>query len=443
MPQPRSREWVVIAGVALFAVIYLPIVVDRTVGHGFGDQQVFFRAAWAVWNDYPLYAIADHHGWTFHYPPTLALLLAPFADPLPGYARPAWAMPYVASVTIWYLLNLACLTLSLHLWAKAVERHAGVVARPGSWQGWWVLRLGPFLAIVPYVAAGLERGQPTPLLLLLIVAFLFCYVEGRVRSASLALGAAIAIKVFPGGLLVLPLMRRDWSFLSWTAGWCALFLVGLPVACVGPAATIDLYRAMWIDQLGGILSGAMSNSIASEISIAAYRTVSIGGTLTRIAAGRADFTMPTPGWASAIQYSFNIAIIAAVIILGRGRFWSLRGPQPATGYPLLVAAAVVCAAMPLIIAVAKPHYVTLALPLLAVLTVEVWRHAGRQILSGWIIGWAVVATLAMATLELPVPAWIKVAGPMTWALLALVAVSLPAVRRTGRSSEGRHPHPAA
>ena len=62
--RPRMREWIVIAMVAAAVIVYLPIVVHRTVTHGFGDVQVFFRAAWAIWTGYPLYDVTDNHGWS-------------------------------------------------------------------------------------------------------------------------------------------------------------------------------------------------------------------------------------------------------------------------------------------------------------------------------------------------------------------------------------------
>ena len=62
--------------------------------HSLGDVQVFFRAAWAVWTGYPLYQVIDHHGWSYHYPPIFAILMGPFADPLPGYPALPWALPF-------------------------------------------------------------------------------------------------------------------------------------------------------------------------------------------------------------------------------------------------------------------------------------------------------------------------------------------------------------
>ena len=437
-PRPRPREWIFIALVAVVAVVYLPIVVRRTVVHGYGDAQVFFRAGWAIWTGYPLYTVTDNHGWTYHYPPTFALLMGPFANPLPGYPQPAWAMPYVASITVWYILNFVCLVLSLHLWAGALERYASLQTRPGFWQDWWMLRLAPLLSLLPYAFGGLERGQPSPLLLLLIVIFLLLYLERRIVPASFALALGSAIKLFPIALALLPFLRRDWKFMFWSAGWGLMLLFGLPLVCLGPAVTFDLYRAMWSDHLAGIIGGSMSSSVASEVSPGAYATISVGATLARIAGGAAFYASPLPGWANGLQLLFNISVVAAIAVLGHGRFWSLRGTQPAAGYPLLIAGAVLFAAIPLMISVAKPNYVTFVLPLMAILLVEAWRQAGQQIASGRLVAWSVIAWLSVAALQLPVWTWIKVAGPMTWALLLLGPPSLRLLRTGGgRSNEIR------
>jgi hypothetical protein len=409
-------------------LVYLPIVVRKTIVHGHGDVQVFFRAAWAIWTGYPLYEVTDNHGWTYHYPPTFALLLGPFANPLPGYPQPAWALPYAASIAIWYVFNALCAILSVHLWARALERYAPLQAE-AFWQAWWMLRLAPLLALAPYIGASLERGQPSPLLLLLIVAFFVLYVGDRLVLASLSLAFAITIKVFPLFLLIIPFLRRDWPFMLFTAGWCALLLVALPIVCLGPATTLDLYRAMWTEHLSGIISGSMSARIASEVSPGAYASVSVGAALARIAAGAAFYAAPLPNWASAVQYLLDAALVASVALLGYGGFWNLRRLQPAKGYSLLVAGAVLFAAVPLMISVAKPNYVVFVLPLLALLVVEAWRRTGRQTLTRSMIGWTLIAWASIAALELPpMWNWIKIAGPMTLALLVLGPPSLALVR---------------
>jgi hypothetical protein len=122
IPRFGRRELFAVAVLAILILGFLPIVVRKAVWLGQGDVEVFFRAGWAIWTGYPLYQVFDHHGWTYHYPPTFALLMGLFANPLPGHPQPWWALPYPVAVAVWYLINVACLFVALHIWAKAVEQ---------------------------------------------------------------------------------------------------------------------------------------------------------------------------------------------------------------------------------------------------------------------------------------------------------------------------------
>ena len=212
IPRPTRLEMISMIAVAAALVIYLPILLHRTA-HNLGDVQVFFRAAWAVWTGYPLYQVVDNHGWSYHYPPTFAILMGPFADPLPGYPALPWALPFAASVGVFYALSVAAMLLAAHVWAKALEDHSGI-APAGGQSGWWGLRIAPILLLAPYFGASFARGQPTTILILLACIFLKSYADRRVIVASAALALAIAIKIFPAALLIIPLLRRDIATLA-------------------------------------------------------------------------------------------------------------------------------------------------------------------------------------------------------------------------------------
>ena len=320
--RPGRREWVAIGLVVALMLLFLPMVVWKTIALGQGDVQVFFRAGWAIWTGYPLYEVADHHGWTYHYPPTVALFMGPFANPLPDHPQPWWALPYPVAVAVWYLINSLCLLLALHIWANALERFRPIEVRAGYLQRAWALRLGPLIALLPFIGDGLARGQPAPVLLFLIVLFLALYVENRVAAASFAFSLAITVKLFPLVLAVIPFLRRDCKFMVWTAGWCILLLLLLPAICLGVTATFDLYRTMFTEHLAGIISGAMSTKIASEVSPGGYSSIGVGAVVARLAAGQAFYSAPLPQWASAVQFLFNAAVVVAVVVLGRGGFWN-------------------------------------------------------------------------------------------------------------------------
>jgi hypothetical protein len=430
--RPGRREWLAIAFVAGLMLLFLPLVLWKVVWLGQGDTQVLFRAGWAIWTGYPLYQVTDHHGWTIHYPPTFSLFMGPFANPLPGYPQPAWALPFPAAVAVWYLINAACLLLAVHVWANTLERYRPAKLRPGFLQGPWLLRIGPIVALLPFIGDALARGQPAPVVLLLIVLFLALYAEKRPAAASFAFALAATIKVFPLLLAVLPLLRRDWKFLFWSAGWFVVLLIGLPALCLGPTATLDLLRAAYTEHLAGIISGAMSTKLASEVSPGAYSAIGVGSVAARIAAGGAFNSAPLPVWASAIQFLFNAVVVVAVCIAGRGGFWNWRGAAPATFYPLLVAGAVLAAATPLLISFAGPSYVPYAVPLMAVFMMETWRRAGEEVVTATMIGWAFLAWMSMIALEVPWD-WLKILGPQTWALLLIGPASLSLI---GKASTG-------
>jgi Glycosyltransferase family 87 len=432
IPQPGRREWFALATLAILIVGFLPIVVNKSVWLGHGDVQVFFRAGWAIWTGYPLYQVADHHGWTYHYPPTFALFMGLFANPLPSYPQPGWALPFPAAVAAWYLINVACLFAALHIWAKAVERMAPIEAKAGYLQRHWALVIGPLLALMPFIGDGLARGQPAPVLLLLIVLFLSLYAEKRSSAAAFALSLAVTIKIFPVVLAIIPLMRRDWRFMLWGAVWSAVLLIALPVACVGWSEAVELYRSMFTEHLLGIVSGAMSHDIASQVSPGAFSNIGIGALVARIAAGDAFYSTPLPQWASAIQFIFNAFAVAAIVLIGRGGFWTMRAPQPADGYPTLVAGSILAATLPLMIPSAGPQYVTVAVPLMTILLAETWRQKGAEIVTGIMIVWSIAAWLSMIAQEVPWT-WLKLIGPMSWVLLALAPPSFALLRDASRS----------
>jgi Glycosyltransferase family 87 len=434
LSHPGRREWFALAFMIGLTILFLPLVLWKVLVFGQGDAEVFFRGGWAVWTGYPLYRVTDHHGWTGHYPPTFALLMGLFANPPPGQPQPWWALPYPVAIAVWYLINAACLLLAVHVWANTLERHRPVDVRAGYLQRAWALRLGPLLALLPFLGDSLARGQTVPLLVFLVVLYLSLYVEKRVIAASFALSLAITVKEFPAMFAIFPMLRRDWRFIGWAAGWCVLLLVVVPVICLGPAMTVDLYHTLFTEHLAGIVSGQMSTKIASETSPGGFSSIGIGALVARIAAGAAFYTSPLPRWASALQLTFNAALALAIIVVGHGGFWNLRGAQPAIGHPLSVGGAILVAATPLMIAFAGPAYVPLAVPLLAVLFLEAWRRGGEETVTATMIVWPVAAWLSMIALETPWD-WLKLLGPMTWVLLVLVPIGLSKLAEVSMKSD--------
>ena len=286
------------------------------------------------------------------------------------------------------------------------------------------------LLLAPYFGASFARGQPTTILILLACIFLKLYADRRVVAASAALALAIAIKIFPAALLIIPLLRRDFAPLAWTAVWCAIFLFALPALVLGIDPTIELYRTLWIERLSGMAEGDLAARIEAEISPWANNVVAFGSMLARtFAAPAADAPYRLPEWARVLQLAFDLVIVGLIVVLGRGRFWNWSSSQPDRPYAILVAGAVILAALPAMLPVAKPHYWAMAAPLFAVLIVEHWRRTRTVAPSKALIGWAIVACLAYVATGVTLWQPLRNHGPTTLVMLVLVAAGFVVLAR--------------
>jgi hypothetical protein len=208
-----------------------------------GDLNVFLRAAWAVRAGEDIYEATDDNDHHYHYPPFLAVLLVPLADPPAGCARPG-VLPYAVSVAIWYVLSIVLLAAALDLLATALE--ATLYApparpRPGC-RRWWALRIYPLIACLPAIGGALMRGQVDMILLALFCGMMACALRGRSVAAGLLLAAAISIKVIPAFLLLYPLWKRDTRWLVSCAAGLVVFLIVVPTAVFGPRQTMAYYQ---------------------------------------------------------------------------------------------------------------------------------------------------------------------------------------------------------
>ena len=237
---------------ALVMALFGAVVVHRgaflKVRHT--DLGVFLRAAWAVRSGNDLYAITDDKGLPYNYPPLLAILLTPFADPPAGIAM-SGTIPFGLKVGLWYFLSLAILAAAVHLLANALTDTVPTVAQkvgPAYSRWWWGLRVLPVLACLPAIGQGLELGQVNVLWLALTCGIGIALLRGQSLRAGLWLAGAVCLKVLPIFLVLYPLWRRDLRCLG---GLLLGLIVGLgvvPVATLGPTRALDCTRT-WIDVL--------------------------------------------------------------------------------------------------------------------------------------------------------------------------------------------------
>jgi hypothetical protein len=248
-----------VLGAALFGAI----VVLRTafLSRHMGDLGCYLRTAWAVRAGADIYAIEDDNHWHYSYPPLLAILLTPLADPPPGVDR-AGMMPFGLSAAIWYLISLACLLLGVNVLARALEETYSIQpmhGQPLRCRRWWALRLMPILACLPPIAHTLMRGQVNLLLLALLCATAASVLRGQSFRAGLWLAGAICLKIIPAFLLVYPIWRRDSKFLAGAAAGLLLGLGIIPALTFGPRQTMEQFA-----QLGRVLIGPSLGMSADE-----------------------------------------------------------------------------------------------------------------------------------------------------------------------------------
>lgn len=395
-----------------------------------------------MWTGYPLYQVADMHGWHYHYPPPLALLMGPFAEPLPGFPHPSWALPFAIGVAVWYALSIVTMFAAIHIWAKALTPFADPPANGGAQPVYWTLRLFPLIALMPYIGSGWARGQPTAVLILLVVLFLVLYVADRPFAAALALSAAISIKMFPIVLVIIPLLRRDWRSLAYVALGCVFFLFVVPALLLGVDPMIELYKAFWTDRLAGLLTGHVSPAIRDELTPWPSSVVSIGSTLARIfSAPAAGLSSALPAWATHLQLAFDFVMVGLVAAVGHGRFWRLSGKQPEAGYALLVAGAILMALLPAMLPTTKGHYHALAWPLAAVIALETLRRPPGSAASWWLLAWSIAAWAAFVIVDSTLVEPLRPYGLTTLATLGLSAAGLIVLAHDrasyGQIAEGR------
>ena len=209
------------------------------------DLTVFLRAAWAIKQGEDVYQVTDTKGLHYHYPPLLAILLMPLADP-PAGVEASGAVPFPISVAIWYFFSIGSLALGVHMLARALEENSPVLkarSRPGN-HVWWGLRVWPVLACLPTIGHALSMGQVNVLWLALLCGMGAALVRGRSGQAGLWLAGAICLKVLPVFLLVYPLWRRDGRCLAGCAVGLVLGLAVVPSAILGPEQTL-VYGEEW------------------------------------------------------------------------------------------------------------------------------------------------------------------------------------------------------
>jgi hypothetical protein len=235
-------------------------------------------AASAIWSGENPYAIPDWHGWHYQYPPALAILFLPLAEPVPMpisdvppvesrtpvntpwgysikghyyYGLHAANAHFFFSVAVWYALSVLGILLSAHALACALEGSRLRSPPPEddlARRRWWRRRWWPLAVCAGSLLTDLSRGQADILMLVMISVGLYFVAAGERLKAGLCLAVPATVKLFPPLLLAYPLLRRQWRMAAGVAAGLVILLAVLPAATLGPKRTAELYQC-WIEVL--------------------------------------------------------------------------------------------------------------------------------------------------------------------------------------------------
>jgi hypothetical protein len=388
------------------------------------DFGVYARAAWAIREGEDPYRVTDDNGWHYCYPPPLAVLLAPLADPLPDRDRTGY-LPFAASVALWYLFCTLCVVWAGHRLAAVLVPDATLGTRR-----WWYARAVPLYVCAGGIGFTLGRGQVNTLLVALICGAFAASVAGRRLASGLWLAGAIALKVIPGYLLLDPLVRRDRrAFVGVAVGSVLLFGV-LPAAVWGPAGAVEMNRKVLDQVLAPGATGAGDQTRAKELTEATATDSQSFQAVIHAHLYPDVTTRPTVVDRSTRLAHWGIGGVLTLVtaVVGWRRFRS--GPVPAADR--LVYLGCLCVLMMLLTPVSHMHYYAMGFPLVAGLWLRALAarpgavSADRRT-TAVLVGWGVCTALPL----FPGPFFdrIREAGFGGAATLALWAFALRALAR--------------
>jgi hypothetical protein len=422
-PAPGRTEKIILTIFLIVIVAFSAITINRGafLSRPMTDAQVLFRGAWAIWSNAPLYEVSDDNGWHYHYPPTLAVLLRPFANAPKNRQNLSFTTSYPVSLFVWFALGFTALIYSIVLYGKSLDQNVlRTPLRHDFLHQWWLLRLGPLLAFAGYVGLGLGRGQVSALLLLSIAGFSMCYSDRRPVAAGLWLSLGIVLKIFPAIMILLPILRRDWLCLASVALGSFIGLFAIPALLIGPSDTLLLYNQWLTERIFIIASVGIDGIIHGEMSPLSSDAMGFGPVVLRLS----NLTLGAPfsellNWMTWAHWICSILVLALILWAGLGRVWTFRREQPNHASAQLLFAALIASASVPMVTVSQTHYFTLGIPLYMFLVADDWRCAGATGLNTKHFAFAVLLWLAFLLLELNRPPLSTIGWP-TIVMIGLV-----------------------
>jgi hypothetical protein len=366
-------EWLSVGCLGIAIIFFGCLVEVRTafLSRRMGDLNCYLRPAWAVRTGHDIYQICDDCGWHYNYPPFLAILLTPLADPPAGEDH-AGMVPYAVSAAIWFLINVGCLALGVHWLCRALEErssNARVRALPTGCRRWWTLRLIPVLACIVPIGHSLIRGQVNLVVLLCLCATVAALLRAQRARAGWWLAWPICIKVFPAFLLLYPVVRRDGRFLAGCAGGLFVGLVLIPLAALGPARTLDYYLEYFQVTLAPGLGLGHDDSRALELTRVTATDSQALLAILHNSLHLDRWTRPAEASPALRRLSYLLGGLLTVITC-----WAADRPRAPAGPDLPLFFGALILVMLLLCPVCHLHYFCFSIPLIIGLVAVAWER---------------------------------------------------------------------
>lgn len=228
------------------------------------------------------------------HPPPAALLAVPFAS-----------LDYPDATLAWNVVSLFALAVSLWL----IGRNLAI-----GFSCWAILPLTTLILLCNPLRQQLQEGQLNLLLLVLLIGAWVAARSGRLWWAGGLVGAATAIKLFPGFVLLHFLVRREWKALA--AGVASFAIItALTMLIVGPEA----YRTYVTDVLP-LLAGDRANWLNSSLVGFWSKLFDPGNTR--------DARFVVPLWRNLWVAQIGIVIsVGVTLVLWARHVWSARSRE--------------------------------------------------------------------------------------------------------------------
>jgi hypothetical protein len=439
-PEALSRLHVAGLGLLLAVFIVFGAWVEfrgALANKRFTDFDTYLRAAWAVRAGGDMYKATDDRGRRYAYPPLLAILMTPLADPPHGENR-AGCPPYEVSVGIWYVITMALGAAGVGVFARAMEdpfRNLSAGRGRRFSLRWWALRCAPCLALLPAIGRCQVRGQVGLVIVFLLCCTVAAVLGGRRFRAGLWLSAAACIQPMSAVLLAFPLWRRDRRMICGSAAGLIAGLIIVPFAVLGVHGAAASYKAFYKNfSVTGADSAERARSGQAEEAFGIARTDSnspmavLHNILHPNRASRP--TAAGPG-VRAAHWAIVFAMLAITLAASGWKGRRFFGKVDAT----VAEVSYICALIPVMLManpVFHPHYVSMAVPLAMVLIVILWeRYSYGRIPAVWKgVFWFVAASHLVTSIDRGPFLYLRDFGLVALSTVTLWAATLLAIRQT-------------